>query len=213
MFKNIRKNIRRYLILMSIKLNKHGLNFHGVDMSDMDLTGVTFIRSNLSNVNFTNSILKDVVFSSVNLNGAIFNNTDITNVDLSESIISESIIDLKTIYSLVSSTSIPKIDNIFQKLYEVCSVKKQFNMCSWGGGCGTSKCIAGWTVFLGGDKGRRLQYRFGYDVAATIILRVNSNIPYDINFYDFDNEKMLGILKVLRDKEIGESDDYIKENN
>ena len=185
----------------------------GFDLSTHGLFSVYLNNSELVEchlVHITSSDLRDTLFKDCDLRYCGFNESDIRgitfdNCKLKDVILSTSIHNKEDILNIGKDDDIPVINNIFQKLYEVCSIKDQFDMGTWEittSGCGTVRCIAGWSVYLGGSLGRKLEEKYGYDMAALLILCKNSKFEFEIDFYETSNKRALIKLKELSDKEV-----------
>ena len=96
--------------------------------------------------------------------------------------------------------TIPKIDNIHQKVYEAASQENALNMDSWHT-CETTHCRAGWVVHLAGEKGKKLERMFNTPMAALMIYKESSNIKVGLNEFYKDNEKALENMKELAERE------------
>lgn len=96
--------------------------------------------------------------------------------------------------------SIPKIENIHQKIYAAASAKDALNMADIHT-CETTHCRAGWVVHLAGEAGYALQSRFNWELAAMLIYRESGSPINPARFYD-SNEDALSNMKSLAEAEV-----------
>jgi hypothetical protein len=86
--------------------------------------------------------------------------------------------------------SIPKIENIHQRVFEAASKDGALNMGNWHT-CDTTHCRGGWVVFLAGDEGRKLEAETDTLFAAMQIYKKSSTIRVPIpRFYESNDEAM-----------------------
>ena len=95
--------------------------------------------------------------------------------------------------------SIPKIDNIHQKIYAAVKQPDALDMRDVHT-CKTTHCRAGWVVELAGEAGKALESRFNWELAAMLIYRESGSPINPARFYD-SNEDALADMKRLADEE------------
>ena len=67
------------------------------------------------------------------------------------------------------------------------------NMCAWHT-CDTTHCMAGWAITLAGDKGRKLEAKYGPHAAGTILLGVKASGWFYLS-NDDAREKLQAVLE------------------
>jgi hypothetical protein len=96
--------------------------------------------------------------------------------------------------------TIPRIDNIHQKLYAAASAPGCLNMSTWHT-CETTHCRAGWIVALAGEAGVKLEAFHDTPLAALLIYRESSPLKVSMrSFYD-TNEVAMADMKRMAELE------------
>jgi hypothetical protein len=93
---------------------------------------------------------------------------------------------------------VPVVENLHQKLYAAVTATEEALDMSEVHACATTHCRAGWVVTLAGEAGKKLEERFGWDLAAMKIY--DASCPgYKINpvrFYDSDEDALADMKKM-----------------
>ena len=97
--------------------------------------------------------------------------------------------------------SIPKIENIHQKVFAAASGKNALNMGNWHTG-DTTHCRAGWVVHLAGEAGKALEQHTTTAFAAMQIYhKSNPDVPVSpLRFYE-SNEVAMADMKRCAEEE------------
>ena len=97
--------------------------------------------------------------------------------------------------------TLPKIENIHQKVYEAASNNNALNMGKWHT-CNTTHCRAGWAVTLAGKEGKDLERKTNVSFAAMAIYRASSDIRVSPNMFYVSNKEALEDMKRCAEEEI-----------
>ena len=93
---------------------------------------------------------------------------------------------------------VPVIENLHQKLYAAVTASPEALDMSEVHACATTHCRAGWVVTLAGEAGKKLEERFGWDLAAMKIY--DASCPgftiSPVRFYDSDEDALADMKKM-----------------
>jgi hypothetical protein len=98
------------------------------------------------------------------------------------------------------SIKVPIIPDIHKKIYAAASQPEALEM-SEVHSCHTTHCRAGWVIVLAGDEGMELERRFGWEVAAMLIYKVNGYLIEFCDDFYCSNEHALADMKRLAEQE------------
>ena len=124
-------------------------------------------KANLSGANLSGAYLRDANLSGANLSGANLRDAYLSGANLSGAYLSGA--NLRGAYlSGANLRSVPKIENIHQKVYAAASQPDALDMSSWHT-CETTHCRAGWVIALAGEAGAAMEFCLGTSAAASLI--------------------------------------------
>ena len=155
---------------------------YGADLAGTDLRGAYLDGADLSYTDLMDANLTGVNLSDTNLRGAKLKGATFKDIILK---------------------SVPKIDNIHQKVYGAASKENALNMNAWHT-CETTHCRAGWVTTLAGKEGKDLEEKTSTANAALLIYMASDPdfiSREGIPDFHTDNETALADMKRLADLE------------
>jgi hypothetical protein len=99
----------------------------------------------------------------------------------------------------LGAPSVPRIENIHQKVYAAVSQPNAFDMGNWHT-CGTTHCRGGWVTTLAGPEGKALEDFHNPELAAMLIYYESGYHINPARFYD-SNKAALADMKRLAEEE------------
>jgi len=170
--------------------NLEGVNFReanleGVNFSGANLGGAYFKEANLEGVNFREANLEGAYFKESDLRGADFRGADFKGAFLEGAIFMEAFrgADLRGVHF-----DLEMEEGLLGRIkLEIDRDKSKLEMGTWD--CGTSRCLAGWAVFLG-KSGEELKDKFGFEIAGLKLLGREAH-----SYFFRTNEEVLEYLR------------------
>ena len=139
----------------------------------------------------TREELEKAVKSGVNLRGARLSGADLTGADLTGADLTDA-----NLTGASLPEGVPVVPDLINRLVEAIGPSgEHLDMKSWHHECGTTHCLAGWTIVLSGEAGKTLEPRFGTNAAAALIWSASTGKPVP-NWYA-SNEDALANLRAL----------------
>ena len=169
--------------------NLTGANLNEASLWRANLTGADLAGANLRRANLTDAVLSWADLTGANLTGASLTGADLTGADLTEAYLLRTNLEGAKLPS-----NVPVVKDLEKKiLKQIESNPACFDMDSWHSECGTVHCLAGWTIALAGEEGKKLELDLHTSTAGTLIYQKSEGFVPD--FYSATKEKALADLR------------------
>jgi len=131
-----------------------GANLGGANLRGANLGGANLRDANLVDANLVGANLVGANLGGANLGGADLGGANLVGANLGDDIVISSELDRDAITAVAR---------------EALATPDRLNMRTWHT-CETTHCIAGWATHLAGERGKKLEEKFGPAIAGAILL-------------------------------------------
>jgi uncharacterized protein YjbI with pentapeptide repeats len=157
--------------------NLSGANLHGTNLREADLRAANLSGSNLNGAELNEADLSDANLSGADLSGADLSDawlhwTNLGKANLTDAKIGEAYLrgsnfrEAKTDFEIATPEQAAPL---IQQVAKAALDSGALNMDIWHTS-ETTHSIAGWAIYLAGEKGKALKEKFGYHIAGLSLL-------------------------------------------
>jgi hypothetical protein len=140
-----------------------GANLRDAYLRGAYLRGANLRDAYLRDADLRGAYLRDAYLEGAYLEGAYLRDADLRDADLS---------DTSALAVAVAFAIEPDPARAAAVLAQITEHPETWQQDTWHSACGTRHCVAGWTVTLGGARGKTLEALLGTATAAAILLAV-----------------------------------------